>query len=66
MGRWREGKYAIDLSKPDCHVCGDKLIRDMAKEQWWCVGSRCQVRRIKFSIPYSFRKTEGEKDERDR
>lgn len=50
--KWREGEYVIDLSKPNCHVCGRGLIRDMKKEQEWCVNSACQVRKIRFNISY--------------
>lgn len=57
--KWREVMYVIDLSKPNCHVCGCKLIRNMTKEQEWCVNIGCQVRKIKFNIPYKCRENRG-------
>ena len=50
--KWQEREYVRDLSKPDCHVCGERLIRDMTKDKEWCVNPVCQVKGIRFNIPY--------------
>ncbi len=50
--KWRQREYVIDLSNLDCHVCGKRLIRDITKDQEWCVNSACQVKGIRFNISY--------------
>jgi len=42
----------LDLSKPNCHVCDSRLVRDLNHDKEWCKNPECQVRHIKFNIPY--------------
>ena len=35
-----------------CHVCGDKLLYDLQAEQMVCTNPKCQVRKVRFTIPY--------------
>ena len=41
----------LDLSKKNCHVCGNPLWRDIAAETEECICPYCQIRRVKFTIP---------------
>ena len=45
-------KVVLDLSKPDCHVCGAKLRRNLTTEKERCVNPKCQVCNIDFNISY--------------
>lgn len=45
-------KPKLDLSKPDCHVCGNPLRRNPEKKMEQCVHFACQVRNVDFSIPF--------------
>jgi len=56
--KWKRAKFVIDLGKPNCHVCGRRLVRNMTTEQEFCVNPSCQVRGIKFNIPYKTEKRE--------
>ena len=42
----------LDLSKPNCHVCGAKLRRNLTTKKDRCVNHRCQVFGIGFNITY--------------
>lgn len=42
----------LDLSIPNCHICGDLYERNFAKEIEWCINPKCQVFGVKFHIPY--------------
>ncbi len=55
--KWKNAKFVLDLSMPNCHICGRRLVRNMSTEKECCVNLSCQVRGIKFNIPY---KQEGE------
>ena len=35
-----------------CHVCDDKLLYDLQAEQMVCTNPKCQVRKVRFTIPY--------------
>ena len=50
--KWKSAKFVIDLTLPDCHICGRRLMRNMTTEKEFCVNPGCQVRGIKFNIPY--------------
>jgi len=42
----------LDLSKPNCHVCGKPLKRDFENKREWCGNANCQIYNMVFSIPY--------------
>ncbi len=42
----------LDLSQPNCHVCGQPLFRDIKGQIEWCINHFCKIRSINFSIPY--------------
>ena len=42
----------LDLSKPNCHVCGARLRRNLTTKKDRCVNPKCQVRNIDFNITY--------------
>lgn len=42
----------FDLEKKNCHVCGKLLERNFGIETEWCNNAKCQVYKVKFSIPY--------------
>jgi len=42
----------LDLSKPNCHVCGKKLERDFRREKEACRNPKCQLYKIEFNISY--------------
>lgn len=44
--------HKLDLSCPNCHVCGHLLERDVKAEIEWCDNGKCQVYKIAFNIPY--------------
>ena len=43
-------KPVLDLSQPNCHVCGSPLVRDMKNLTERCIHYNCQVRNVDFSI----------------
>jgi len=45
----------FDLSKENCHVCGNKLLRNFKDEKEYCGNGFCQVYGIKFTIPYKLK-----------
>ena len=49
-------KPKLDLSKPNCHVCGNPLKRDIKNQIERCVHFACQIRDIDFNIPYIMEK----------
>ncbi len=42
----------LNLSEPNCHVCGKKLGRDLKKEKEACRNRKCQLYKIEFNISY--------------
>ncbi len=59
-----------DLSRPNCHVCGQLRKVDMKAETEWCDNGKCQVYKIAFSIPYDtwaeFREKEKKEKEEEK
>ena len=45
-------KPKLDLSKPNCHICGQRLLRNVKAETEKCINFFCQVKNIEFHIPY--------------
>jgi hypothetical protein len=43
-------KPKLDLSKPNCHVCGNPLIRNMENQTERCIHFSCKIRNVDFSI----------------
>lgn len=54
MSRNRQptGMKRMDLSKPNCHICGRRLRRDLIREKEWCTNPSCQIRNFEFNISY--------------
>ena len=44
-------KPKLDLSKPNCHVCGNPLQRDMENLTEKCIHYSCSAKNVNFSIP---------------
>ena len=51
-----------DLSKPNCHCCGNPLMRDVKNLKEKCVHFSCSAKNVIFSIPFL---DEGVSNERD-
>jgi len=45
-------KYKLDLSKPDCHVCGARMARNLIIEKERCVRVGCEIRNVEFNISH--------------
>ena len=43
--------YVLDLSRKNCHCCGQPLTRDYFRQQELCTNSDCDIRNVKFTIP---------------
>lgn len=42
----------LDLSKPNCHCCGNPLKRDMKNLEEMCIHHSCSAKGVIFSIPF--------------
>jgi len=48
----------LDLSRKLCHACEVRLSKKLSAGKEWCTNPFCQVRAIKFNIPYKYRRYE--------
>ncbi len=42
----------LDLSKPNCHVCGKPLLRNTENQTERCINFACSAKDVNFHIPY--------------
>ena len=49
-------KPELDLSRENCHVCGNPLVRDIKHQTEHCVHFLCLIRNVDFSIPFKMEK----------
>ena len=45
-------KNQLDLSKPNCHVCGNPLVRNIKAKTEKCTHFMCQIKNVTFDIPF--------------
>jgi len=41
----------LDLSEPNCHACGNPLLRDTSTQKERCIFPGCRIRNVDFTIP---------------
>jgi len=51
-GERKMKKPKLDLSKENCHCCGNPLVRDMKNLTEKCIHYSCSARNVNFSIPF--------------
>ena len=44
-------KVNLDLTRKNCHACGQPLFKNLSKQTEQCIYYACLIKNVKFTIP---------------